>query len=204
MSSSFIYLASQSPRRRELLAQIGVPHQVISASILEERFAGESALAYVTRLSVEKAQAGLNSVKQQGLVHAPVLGADTIVVMTAADGTECVLEKPQDRLHFVAMMRALSGRTHRVMTSVSLVREGEVITKTVETQVTFCCLDDEQIMAYWDTGEPQDKAGGYGIQGLGSVFISQLQGSYSAVVGLPLAETAELLKSWQIAVWQSV
>ncbi|WP_304413309.1 Maf family protein [Cellvibrio sp. OA-2007] len=191
-----LYLASQSPRRRELLRQIGVHHAVISASIPEQPAAGETALDYVQRLAREKAAAGFAQLVQQQLPLAPVLGADTLGLLDGA-----ILEKPRDQAHAQQMLRQLSGRTHQVITAVALHSSTRQALRVSITDVTFRELSDAEIAAYWATGEPQDKAGGYAIQGLGAVFVNEIRGSYSAVVGLPIEATCELLKEFGIAWW---
>ncbi len=179
-----IYLASASPRRRELLTQLGVAFEVLRVEVVECRAEQEAAADYVTRLAGDKALAGW----QVCAGARPVLGADTIVVV---DGD--VLEKPRDQAHAATMMRRLSGRTHQVMTAVALAYAGGVAVRRVVTDVTFRAVNEAEIAAYWQTGEPADKAGGYGIQGIAGKFVTYLAGSYSAVVGLPLPETDELL-----------
>ena len=192
-----LYLASGSPRRRELLAQIGVPFTPLIASIDETAWPDEPATGYVERLAREKALAGLSMLAQAA--GAVVLGADTAVVL---DGQ--ILGKPRDRADGLAMLGTLAGREHQVLTAVALVCAGRVESRVVTSRVAFRALRPGEAEAYWDTGEPQDKAGGYGIQGLAAVFVSQLQGSYSAVVGLPLCETAQLLGEFGISCWQAV
>ncbi len=192
-----LYLASGSPRRRELLTQIGVPFTSHIVSIDESALPNEAADLYVERLAREKAQAGLQRLSQtQGAV---VLGADTAVVL---DGR--ILGKPADREEALATLGALSAREHQVLTAVALASSERVVTRLVVSQVRFRTLAPAEIEAYWATGEPRDKAGSYGIQGLAGVFVSHLQGSYSAVVGLPLCETAELLAEFAIPCWQSL
>lgn len=191
-----LYLASQSPRRRELLRQIGVHHAVISASIPEQPGAGETALDYVQRLACEKAAAGFAKLLQQQLPVAPVLGADTLGLL---DGE--ILEKPRDQVHACEMLRQLSGRTHQVITAVALHSQAQRALRVSTTNVTFRELSDAEILAYWETGEPQDKAGSYAIQGLGAVFVKEIQGSYSCVVGLPLEATLELLREFGVPWW---
>jgi septum formation protein len=190
-----LYLASGSPRRRELLTQIGVPFLSQIVPIDENPLPGESPIAYVERLARAKAQAGLAALADPA--GAVVLGADTAVVL---DGR--ILGKPADRDDALATLGALSGRTHQVLTAVALVSREQQASRVVTSQVTFRPLSQAEIEAYWLSGEPQDKAGCYGIQGLAAVFVSQLQGSYSAVVGLPLCETAELLAEFAIPCWQ--
>lgn len=191
-----LHLASGSPRRRELLAQIGVPFVTLIASIDETALPDEPAQRYVERLAREKAQAGLATLGwPEGAV---VLGADTAVVL---DGR--ILGKPNDRADALSTLAALSGREHEVMTAVALAAADRVESRVVVSRVRFRPLRPGEAEAYWATGEPRDKAGGYGIQGLAAVFVSQLEGSYSAVVGLPLCETAQLLEVFGIPCWQS-
>ncbi|MFP6862853.1 Maf family protein [Pseudomonas sp.] len=190
-----LYLASGSPRRRELLTQIAVPFLTQIAPIDENALPGESPIAYVERLARAKAQAGLAALAETADVV--VLGADTSVVL---DGR--ILGKPADRDDALATLSALSGRTHQVLTAVALVSRERLESRVVTSQVTFRPLSQAEIEAYWASGEPQDKAGCYGIQGLAAVFVSQLHGSYSAVVGLPLCETAALLAEFAIPCWQ--
>lgn len=192
-----LYLASGSPRRRELLTQIGVPFLTQIAPIDENALPGESPLAYVERLALAKGHAGLAALADSD--GAVVLGADTAVVL---DGH--ILGKPRDRADALATLQALSGRSHQVLTAVALVSRERQAARVVISQVTFRPLSQAEIEAYWASGEPQDKAGSYGIQGLAAVFVSQLQGSYSAVVGLPLCETAALLAEFAIPCWQTV
>lgn len=194
-----IYLASQSPRRREILRQIGVRHAVIQAAISEIPSATESAMDYVQRLAREKASAGFAALTQRSLPLAPVLGADTLGLL---DGH--ILEKPRDQAHGAAMLRQLSGRTHQVITAVALHSAERQALQVSTTHVTFRELSDAEIEAYWHTGEPQDKAGGYAIQGLGAVFVKEIRGSYSGVVGLPIEATCALLREFGIGWWQPV
>lgn len=192
-----LYLASGSPRRRELLTQIGVSYLTLSAPVDENTLPDESPIAYVERLARAKAQAGLATLADTH--EAVVLGADTAVVL---DGQ--ILGKPADRDEALATLSALSGRSHDVLTAVALVSAQQMVAQVVTSQVTFRALSSAEIEAYWASGEPQDKAGCYGIQGLAAVFVSQLHGSYSAVVGLPLCETAALLAEFAIPCWQSL
>lgn len=192
-----LYLASGSPRRRELLAQIGVPFVTLGAAIDESALPAEPAHGYVERLALEKARVGLASLADN--TDAVVLGADTAVVL---DGQ--ILGKPQDRSEALAMLAALSGREHQVLTAVALASRSRSAVQVVTSRVTFRPLRPGEAEAYWATGEPCDKAGSYGIQGLAAVFVSQLQGSYSAVVGLPLCETAQMLNEFAIPCWQTV
>ena len=190
-----LYLASASPRRRELLTQIGVPFLTQVVPIDETPQAGESPATYVERLARAKAAAVLSILPERD--DAVVLGSDTAVVL---DGR--ILGKPVDRADALATLAALSAREHQVLTAVALISETRAAARVVTSTVRFKPLSQTQIEAYWATGEPRDKAGSYGIQGLAAVFVSQMQGSYSAVVGLPLCETAELLAEFAIPCWQ--
>ena len=190
-----LFLASASPRRAELLGQIAVPFQRVSASIDETPREGEEPAVYVERLALEKAQAGLQRLEQAA--GAVVLGADTAVVL---DGR--ILGKPQDRADALAMLAALSGREHQVLTAVALCSGARSASVVVASQVRFAPISPAQAEAYWASGEPLDKAGSYAIQGLGAVFVAGMSGSYSAVVGLPLCETASLLAEFGIPCWQ--
>jgi septum formation protein len=192
-----LYLASKSPRRRELLQQIGVVHEVIESDVVEVPRTQESPSTYVQRLAREKAEAGYASVKRLQLAAKPVLGADTIVVINNE-----ILEKPRDAEHAAIMLRTLAGATHQVMTAVAMVSDEKQAIKLSVTDVVFRALADDEIAAYWQTGEPQDKAGGYGIQGLGAVFVQQIRGSYTGVVGLPIEQTLELLQEFSVPWWQ--
>lgn len=192
---TMLYLASGSPRRRELLEQIGVPFTTLPTVIDETPLSNEPAVDYVQRLALAKAQAGLASLAAPGA--AVVLGADTSVVL---DGQ--ILGKPQDRAGALAMLTALSGQTHEVLTAVALANSQRCEVRVVSSQVSFRTLSAAEIEAYWASGEPQDKAGSYAIQGLGAVFVADLHGSFSAVVGLPLCETAALLADFGIPCWQ--
>lgn len=187
-------LASASPRRRELLHQIGVPHLVVVADIDESRLGAESAGEHVLRLARAKAAAVWSrTADRQGL---PVLAADTTVAL----GDE-ILGKPATREEGVAMLQALAGREHEVLTAIALATDRGIAGLTVESRVAFREISAQEAAKYWDTGEPRDKAGGYAIQGLGAVFVAGLRGSYSGVMGLPLYETAMLLAGAGIPVW---
>ncbi len=187
-----LYLASKSPRRRELLSQIGVRYKVVSVNVPEEPGDSEPPQAYVERLAVDKAHAGVT--QTSGL---PVLGSDTIVVHRGR-----ILEKPENREQGISMLLDLSESTHSVLTSVCVSDGNRSHVKVNATSVGFRKIDEREATSYWNTGEPADKAGGYGIQGLGSIFVSTISGSYSAVVGLPLTETAELLTEFSVPIWQ--
>ena len=191
-----LYLASGSPRRRELLTQIGVPFTAISAQIDETPLNQESPSAYVERLARGKAEAGRGSVVSEDPFC--VLGADTAVVL---DGK--ILGKPVDEADACAMLKMLSGHEHQVLTAIAVLDGERCESRVVTSRVRFRDISREEAVAYWASGEPRDKAGGYGIQGLGSVFVAGLNGSYSAVVGLPLCETAELLGHFGIPCWQT-
>jgi septum formation protein len=190
MSNPQIYLASNSPRRRELLAQVGVRFRVLALSLDERLLPGEGVGEYVRRVALDKARAGRDLVSgRSGLQALPVLAADTVVVVG-----ERVLGKPCNEDDALAMLRLLSGRSHRVLSAVALVDTEETIALS-ESEVRFRGISDAEARAYWATGEPADKAGGYAIQGLGALFVEHLRGSYSGVMGLPLFETAALLES---------
>lgn len=179
-----LYLASASPRRRELLALLDVSFDILRVDVVEQRQAGETPEQYVSRLAQDKARAGV-AVAPQDL---PVLGADTIVVLNGQ-----VLEKPRDDDDARRMLRALSGRQHQVMTALALADSKRCLTQRVVTEVQFRALSDDDIKRYIASGEPMDKAGAYGIQGKGGAFVTAISGSYHAVVGLPLVEMLELL-----------
>ncbi|TCV96591.1 Maf family protein [Biostraticola tofi] len=179
-----IYLASGSPRRKELLAMLPVTFEVLSTEVEERRNPAEGAPEYVKRLALMKAQAGVAVAP----LPYPVLGADTIVVQSGE-----ILEKPRDAEHAALMLSQLSGQRHEVMTAVAFADNSYQLCHTVTTEVTFRRLSTLEICRYIATGEPMDKAGAYGIQGLGGAFVRSINGSYHAVVGLPLVETKELL-----------
>jgi septum formation protein len=188
MFPDLVYLASRSPRRRELLQQIGVAFRVIDAAVDETALKLEAPIAYVSRLAAAKADAGWQC--SRDVAKAPVLAADTAVVL---DGS--IMGKPRDRDDALDMLERLSGRSHEVLTAVAL-RAGTSLNIMVSRSVvTLRSIDAAEAGAYWETGEPRDKAGGYAIQGRAAVFVSDLCGSYSGVMGLPLFETAELLRS---------
>jgi len=191
-SSTDLYLASSSPRRRELLLQLGIRYTSLPIEIDEAQRPGEGADDYVRRLALDKARAGWASLGDAAA--SPVLGADTAVI---ADGE--IMGKPRDRIHGLDMLRRLSGRSHQVLSAVALVDRREAV-RISRSSVTFCSLSAADREAYWASGEPRDKAGGYAIQGLAAMFITRLEGSYSGVMGLPLYETAELLQEFGINV----
>jgi septum formation protein len=183
-----LYLASGSPRRRELLTQLGLQFERLITEVEEQRQPEEAAEAYVCRLARDKARAGVKVAPQD----LPVLGADTIVVLNGE-----VLEKPRDAAHAQQMLSKLSGQTHQVMTAVALADGQRQLDCLVVTDVTFRKITTEEIAHYITSGEPMDKAGAYGIQGIGGNFVRKINGSYHAVVGLPLVETGELLSNFQ-------
>lgn len=183
-----VFLASGSPRRKELLTQLGYQFELLSIDVEEVHQSHETPLMYVERLSKDKAQAGVRALELTKNKRVPVLGSDTIVVI---DGV--ILEKPKDFEDAKRMLLALSGRQHQVMTAVTLATPDDIRTKTVITQVWFRTLSEQEIEQYWESGEPCDKAGSYGIQGSGGRFVSRIDGSYHAVMGLPLMETDQLL-----------
>lgn len=189
-ASGMLYLASQSPRRRELLAQIGATFSVVDVDVPEVQVAGELPRAYVERVARAKARAGLAAVVVAGDPQAAVLGADTEVVL---DGR--VFGKPRDARAAAAMLRALSGRTHTVISVVCCATATAETIAVCESQVSFAPLDGEAIARYVATGEPFGKAGGYAIQGRAAAFVTHLAGSYSGVMGLPLHATAGLLRA---------
>ncbi|MDM4770035.1 nucleoside triphosphate pyrophosphatase [Solimonas sp. SE-A11] len=183
------YLASRSPRRQELLRQLDLDFEVLPADIAEEPGSAEAPADYALRMAREKALAA------QALAPRPlpVLGADTDVVL---DGR--ILGKPRDRAHALELLGALADREHEVYSAVALVQGDRIETRLSVTRVRFGTVTPAAAAAYWDSGEPADKAGGYGIQGLGAQFVREIQGSYSGVVGLPLYETVELLGAFGV------
>ncbi|HTN64570.1 MAG TPA: nucleoside triphosphate pyrophosphatase [Burkholderiaceae bacterium] len=195
--SQKIYLASKSPRRRELLRQIGVEFSLLmlreqtarGPEVSESVLPGEAPADYVWRIAREKALCAQQTMLWRKLPLHPILAADTTV---AIDGR--ILGKPSGPLEAMAMLQSLSGRTHQVLTSICVCHEQEIWQLTQTSDVAFCHLSDETIRAYCTSAEPYDKAGGYGIQGLAAVFIQEIAGSYSGIMGLPLFETAQLLQ----------
>ncbi|MDY7219634.1 Maf family protein [Denitrificimonas sp. JX-1] len=186
-----LYLASTSPRRRELLAQAGIDFTVLDIAIDEQQRPNELPTAYVERLAKEKAEAGFSAVEaEEGAV---VLAADTIVVLE-----DDILGKPSSEDAAKGMLRALSGRSHVVMTAFAIKTAEEIRVQRVNTTVFFRNISSKEIDWYWQTGEQSDKAGGYGIQGKGGVFVSAISGSYTTVVGLPLSEVVVALQNFDI------
>ena len=187
-----LYLASNSPRRAELLAQMGVIFSKLAVNVPEVREPDEAPAAYVSRLAKDKSHAG-SLLKPDSVV----LGADTIVVCEGQ-----VLEKPASLVDSVEMLQLLSNNVHEVHTAVALTKGEKQIDCLVTSRVHFREISEAEMQAYWHTGEPCDKAGSYGIQGLGGVFVSHLEGSYSGVMGLPVAQTQQLLHTFDIPCWQ--
>jgi septum formation protein len=196
MAADFVYLASTSPRRRELLRQIGVAFRLLDVAVDEMVLAGEAPPSYVMRLARAKAEAGWS--RREPGSGAPVLAADTAVVL---DGS--ILGKPQDQSDGESMLQRLSGRSHQVLTAVALRHGGGIDSRISSSVVAFRGIGALEAHRYWQTGEARDKAGGYGVQGLGGVFVADLRGSYSGVMGLPLFETAELLDGAGVPRWLS-
>jgi septum formation protein len=206
MSADFVYLASGSPRRRELLTQIGVPFKVLKVSVDEALLPGEAPESYVARLANTKAACGREVSQgprppEPGLAAAPaapVLAADTTVILHGS-----ILMKPADRADGERMLLELSGHTHEVLTAVALAMPDGVESRLCRSEVTFRAITAAEAREYWETGEPHDKAGGYAIQGRAAIFVADLRGSYSGVMGLPLYETAELLRLAGVPRWRS-
>lgn len=201
----FIYLASQSPRRRQLLEQLGVSHRLLlpntdgdlgeDAEAIEAVLPGEAPATYVQRVTGLKLDAALARLKRRGLPVAPVLCSDTTVAL----GRE-IFGKPDDAAHARRMLAALSGQTHRVLTAVAIQKGRRRMAALSTSKVTFAELTPARIKAYVDSGEPLGKAGAYAVQGRAAAWISQLSGSYSGIMGLPMFETAELLRQcgWKL------
>ena len=192
-----LYLASGSPRRKELLSQIGLKYRQILPVVDETKEEDETPEGYVKRLAKLKALAGQKMLLQGE--QKPVLGADTIVVL---DGR--VFGKPKDKDEAFAMLMALSGRTHQVMTAVAVVTGFSEKVVCSCSKVSFREIDPDEARVYGETGEPMDKAGAYAVQGVGSIFVKKIEGSYSGIVGLPLMETATLLRETGVPILSSV
>ncbi len=192
---SDLVLASGSPRRASLLRQIGLSFEIISPAVDESRNSGEAAEPYIRRMSQSKFENVVSgNYLEDGTV---VVSADTVVVLDQE-----VLGKPLNESHCIEMLQRLSGRSHRVLTDVAIGRKNELTsTFCVETIVEFRNITLVECQAYWQSGEPRDKAGGYGIQGLGAVFVESISGSYTNVVGLPLMETARVLSTLGISIF---
>ena len=203
--NSFIYLASQSPRRQELLKQIGVHFELLLPQVDEDTESIEIALphekarAYVERVTLAKSAVALERWKKKGLPWAPILCADTTVSLPHHPSGE-ILGKPADTAEAVRILEMLSGKTHEVLTGVALTIQPEEVPVFLlqVSEVQFAELSEERINAYISSGEPFGKAGAYGIQGAGSAFIPSIKGSYSGIMGLPLYETVQLLKRAQM------
>jgi septum formation protein len=195
--SASICLASASPRRGELLRQIGVSYVVQPANLDEAERSGESPAEYVERLARAKAEWVWQARQQSRLEPLPVLGSDTTVTVNGL-----VLGKPRDEAALLNTFAQLSGREHEVLSAVALVTASGIHARLSRTRVRFRVVTSDEVRTYWATGEPRDKAGGYAIQGYGAVFIESIAGSYSGVMGLPLAETAELLVAARVQLWQ--
>jgi septum formation protein len=197
-----IYLASQSPRRRELLKQIGVAFDVLALravagrmDVVEVPRAGESAPDFAQRMAAEKAACGWRAVDARHLLRFPVLGADTVVELDGA-----ILGKPADRAAAEAMLRRLSGREHQVHTAVAVQHEAKLEVRLSSSHVRFAALDAAAIARYLESGEYLGKAGAYGIQGRAGAFVEHMDGSYSGIMGLPLYDTVVLLRAFGLAV----
>ncbi len=190
-----IVLASASPRRSELLSQIGVAHEVRPTGLDETRLAGEPPRVYVERLARDKARSA--QAQDAGLAGRVLLAADTVVVL----GDE-IFGKPGNEAECVHMLGRLSGRDHEVMTAVAVCRGDTLLADVSTSRVTFRELDEQECRRYWRSGEPADKAGGYAVQGRGAIFVARLEGSFSGVMGLPLFETARLLAACGVSTWQ--
>lgn len=185
MLNKKVYLASTSPRRAELLSQLGIDFAVVNAPVEEVALPNESAESFVRRMAIEKAFDGFNKVAGAKVW---VIGGDTLVKVDNQ-----VLGKPRNQVDAMRMWRKLSGQTHSVLSAVAVVYDGEVFCALNETKVTFRAVNDQEWQTYWQSGEPADKAGAYAIQGLAARFIENIAGSYSAVMGLPLFELDQLL-----------
>ena len=192
---NFVYLASQSQRRRQLLTQIGIQYELLLAGpeedseALETVMPGELPLTYVKRVTQLKLDAAVSRMKQRGLSNAPILCADTTVALGRH-----ILGKPEDAKDALRMLKMLSGQTHRVLTAVAVASNRKRAICVSVSQVTFAPMKLSEMKFYVASGEPMGKAGAYGIQGLAATYISEIKGSYSSIMGLPLFETAQLLK----------
>jgi septum formation protein len=190
-----LILASASPRRTALLNQMNVPHTVCPADIDETPLPGEKPDDLVARLAAEKAQAVMTKLEQQQTLtdNTVVLASDTLIAFKGES-----VGKPVDKADAIRILSMLSGQTHHVLTSISALSQLKQVTRTVVTAVTFATLSKQQIIDYWETGEPADKAGSYAIQGIGGEFVVSINGSSSSVVGLPLYETRQLLNEFGV------
>jgi septum formation protein len=188
-----LYLASQSPRRRELLQQIGVEFRLLTIDVDETPLIAEHASALVCRLAASKAKTGWQSLSAE---PGPVLGADTVVCID-----DEILGKPKDKEDARVMLRRLSGRTHQVLSAVAFCEGEDCQTELSVSEVSFRPIQDDEIMAYSSSGEAMGKAGGYAIQGKAGLFVTRLEGSYSGVVGLPLEKLFPLLRTFKVPYW---
>lgn len=194
-----VYLASQSPRRSELLSQLGIKHQLLladaseDAEALEDLLPGEAPADYVRRVTRLKLDAALARLQRRQLRQAPVLCSDTTVALNGV-----IYGKPNDAADARRMLQALSGQTHTVMTAVSMGLGTHILHTCSTSQVTFAALSEDGIAGYVATGEPMGKAGAYAVQGRAAAFIAHISGSYSGIMGLPLFETAQLLKAFKV------
>jgi septum formation protein len=190
-----VVLASASPRRTELLNQLGIKHKVMPVDIDESAWPDETPDAQVARLAREKAQAALTRLRQAGELSDStlILASDTLIAFNGMS-----LGKPTDKEDARRILTMLSGKQHQVLTAISVANAERSVTKTITTLVNFALLTNAQIDAYWETGEPADKAGSYAIQGIGGQFVKSIDGSASAVVGLPLYETKQLLSEFGV------
>lgn len=186
-----LVLASQSPRRQELLTQIGYTFSCLPANINEDIQGDENPTDYVNRLAIEKAKETQRNIEDSDKEHTVVLGSDTSVVYN-----NIILGKPANLDECILQLQMLSGATHQVLTSIAAVHQEKVLSEVITTNVTFKALTHDEITRYWKTEEPKDKAGSYGIQGIAAQFVTNISGSYSAVVGLPLYETSQLLSKF--------
>jgi septum formation protein len=188
-----LILASQSPRRAELLENMGFDFETMSADADESPLPNECPIQLVSRLAHLKAQTVAEQLQDEVRSKSVILAADTLVV-----AKDTVLSKPTDFQDFTRMMQSLSDSTHTVMTGICVMDIQSHDSKVIESEVSFCKLARKDIENYWQTGEPQDKAGGYGIQGIGGQFVKSISGSYSSVVGLPMVETKQLLAEYGV------
>jgi septum formation protein len=197
--SEFIYLASQSPRRRQLLEMLGVKHQLLlpdpgeDTESLEEPLANEAPLKYVQRVTLLKLDAAIERMKRRGLEPAPVLCSDTTVALGRT-----IYGKPADARDAARMLRELSGTTHRVLTAIAMQAGRKRLSATNDSRVTFARMTSAQVRDYVATGEPMGKAGAYAVQGGAAAYISHISGSYSGIMGLPMFETANLLRAFKV------
>jgi septum formation protein len=184
-----VYLASASPRRQELLRQAGIAHAVILPDIEEVVRPGESAEDFVMRMALDKARAGQARMISEGRLPAPVLSADTCIVVENE-----IIGKSLNRADGISILKRLAGQSHEVLTGVALIKDNDIQQVLSRSQVVFGPLSDKEIEAYWESGEPVDKAGAYAIQGRAAAFIERIEGSYSGIVGLPLFDVVNMIK----------